>query len=61
MQKQKEHIVKKAIIYVMFCVYVFGLLKPIMPIVKDALAHTFFKNSHMATVHYEMTNIIKLV
>lgn len=37
----------------MLCVYAFGLIKPVLPLVKDILAHTFFKTSHMATVHYE--------
>ena len=37
----------------MLCVYAFGLIKPVLPLVKDLLAHTFFKTSHMAEVHYE--------
>lgn len=37
----------------MLFVYAFGLVKPVLPLVKDVLAHTFFKSSHMATVHYE--------
>ena len=52
MKKQEEHI-KKALVTIMLCIYAFGLVKPILPIVKDVLSHTFFKTSHMATVHYE--------
>ena len=52
MKKQEQHI-KKAFIMMMLCLYVFGLIKPVLPLFKDVLAHTFFKTSHMATVHYE--------
>ena len=31
----------------------FAQLKPIAVVVEDALAHTFWKMQHMATVHYE--------
>ena len=53
MKKRKEHTLKKALVYLMLIVYTFGLIKPIMPIIDDVLAHTFFKNEHIATVHYE--------
>jgi hypothetical protein len=53
MEKQNVYTVKKGLIYLMLSVYVFGLIKPVMPLVNDVLAHTFFKNSHMATIHYE--------
>jgi len=37
----------------MLLVYVFALIKPIMPIINDVLAHTFFEKTHLATIHYE--------
>lgn len=45
--------IKQAIICALVCVYSFALLKPVMPVVNDVVAHTFFKMQHMATVHYE--------
>jgi hypothetical protein len=51
-KKQEEHI-KKVLIMMLLFIYAFGLIKPVLPLVKDVLAHTFFKKSHMATVHYE--------
>lgn len=51
--KAQEHIFRKALVTLMLGVYVFGMIKPVMPLVKDVLAHTFFKAGHMATVHYE--------
>lgn len=53
MKQVPEHNIKKALVYLMLAVYVFGLIKPAMPLIKDVLAHTFFKAQHMATVHYE--------
>ena len=53
MKKQKEYIERNAFIYLMLGIYTFGLIKPVMPLVKDIIAHTFFESSHMATVHYE--------
>ena len=37
----------------MLGIYVFGLIKPITPIIKDVIAHAFFKTSHEASIHYE--------
>lgn len=53
MKQAQEHNIRKALVYLMLVLYVFGLIKPAMPLMKDALAHTFFKTQHMATVHYE--------
>ena len=44
---------KKIILYALLCVYSFALLKPIMPLANDVIAHTFYKMQHIATVHYE--------
>ncbi len=53
MDKSNSYSLKKALISLTLCVYVFGLVKPVLPIVKDAFAHSFFNTSHMATVHME--------
>jgi valyl-tRNA synthetase len=45
--------IKKFVIYAFLYVYCFGLIKPIMPIVNDVIAHTFYKMEHLATVHFE--------
>ncbi len=45
--------IKQAIICALVCVYSFALLKPVMPVVNDLFAHTFYKMQHLATVHYE--------
>lgn len=44
---------KKIAIFIILSVYVFAQLKPLAVIVEDALAHTFWKMQHMATVHFE--------
>ena len=45
--------IKKVIVYTFLCIYSFALLKPIMPVVDDVIAHTFYKMQHLATVHFE--------
>jgi hypothetical protein len=45
--------VKKIAIYILLSFYVFAQLKPVIVVVEDVLAHTFWKMQHMATVHYE--------
>jgi hypothetical protein len=45
--------IRQVIIHTLLCVYVFALLKPVMPLVNDIIAHTFYKMQHLATVHYE--------
>ena len=45
--------IKRFVIYTLLYVYCFGLIKPIMPIVNDIIAHTFYKMEHLATVHFE--------
>lgn len=44
---------KKYFIYIFLFVYAFIQLKPLTAVVKDVIAHTFFKVQHMASVHYE--------
>jgi hypothetical protein len=45
-KKQGEHI-HKALVMMLFFIYAFGLIKPVLPLIKDVLAHTFFKTSHI--------------
>jgi len=45
--------IKRIFIYLLLAMYVFGLVKPVLPLAKDFVAHTFFKLDHLATVHYE--------
>jgi hypothetical protein len=33
--------------------YAFGVLRPVIPLVNDAVAHCFWKMDHIATVHLE--------
>ena len=49
----KIHTLKKMLACLMLGVYVFGLIKPILPLVTDVLAHAFFESKHIATIHYE--------
>lgn len=44
---------KKIAIYILLSFYVFAQFKPVIVVVEDVLAHTFWKMQHMATVHYE--------
>ncbi len=44
---------QKITIYALICIYAFALVKPIVPIVNDTIAHIFFKMDHLATVHFE--------
>lgn len=50
--KTKEYI-KKTLVCLLLAVYVFGILKPLSPIINDIVSHTFDKANHMATVHFE--------
>ncbi|MBC7384051.1 MAG: hypothetical protein H7296_13885 [Bacteroidia bacterium] len=33
--------------------YCHGLVKPVMPLIKDVVAHVFFEMEHLSTVHHE--------
>jgi hypothetical protein len=44
---------KKVIVYALLFFYVAVQLRPLAVVLEDALAHTFYKMQHMATVHYE--------
>ncbi len=45
--------IKKGIVYTFLFVYSSGVLKPLMPLVNDVIAHTFYKMEHLATVHFQ--------
>jgi hypothetical protein len=45
--------IKYFFVYLLVFVYSFALIKPILPIVSDFMAHTFYKLEHTASVHYE--------
>ncbi len=45
--------IKTLIIYGLLCLYSFSLIKPVIPLLNDVIAHTFFKMQHLATVHFE--------
>ena len=53
MRELNENFIKKVVIYLIISVYAFGLIKPVMPVIKDVLAHTFFKLDHITNLHYE--------
>lgn len=44
---------KKPIIYTLLFFYVLVQLRPLLPVLQDVVAHTFFKMQHMATIHFE--------
>ncbi len=37
--------------YYLFLLYMFALCKPVMPLVQDVIAHTFFEHQHLESVH----------
>ena len=39
--------------YGLLYIYGFALLKPILPIANDIIAHAFFKIQHLSTIHIE--------
>jgi hypothetical protein len=45
--------VKKQVAILLLVCYSLALAKPLVPVVSDFLAHTFWKSEHLATVHYE--------
>ena len=51
--KGMRSIWQQIVIYTLIGIYAFALLKPILPVLNDVIAHTFFKMEHLATVHYE--------
>lgn len=44
-------IMKKNFLYLLLFIYILGVIKPTLPFVYDALAHAFFYQHHIATVH----------
>lgn len=44
---------QKIMVYTLIGIYTFALIRPIIPVAKDMIAHIFFEIDHIATVHYE--------
>ncbi|MBI3719536.1 MAG: hypothetical protein HY252_13210 [Sphingobacteriales bacterium] len=44
---------KQAAVYYLFLIYIMAMCKPILPLVNDMLAHTFYEAEHIATVHQQ--------
>lgn len=44
---------RKIVLHIILCLYFTALIKPVVPVVCDVVAHTFWKMQHLATVHYE--------
>jgi hypothetical protein len=42
----------KSIAYGLLIIYTLAMLKPIVPVAKDILAHTFWKVHHITTAHH---------
>ena len=42
---------KKLVLLFLFFTYIVSVLKPMLPFVADAVAHAFFYQKHIATVH----------
>lgn len=45
--------IKKTFVQLLLCVYVFALVKPVVPAITDFIAHHFWESEHISTVHYE--------
>lgn len=46
----------KVFAYYFFLLYLSAIFKPVAPIVKDILAHSFWEMEHMATIHHHHGN-----
>jgi hypothetical protein len=44
--------VKTTVAYYLLILYTIALCKPVLPLVKDKLAHIFWEAEHIATVHH---------
>jgi hypothetical protein len=44
---------QKGLIYLLFIVYSLSLVKPLLPVISDTIAHVFWYSQHLATVHFE--------
>ncbi|MGL5889352.1 MAG: hypothetical protein ACRC3B_05670 [Bacteroidia bacterium] len=44
---------KRQLATILLLCYASVLLRPLVPVVSDFLAHTFWSSEHIATVHYE--------
>lgn len=46
-------IVKTIVLYILLLTYATNLVKPVLPYIKDAVAHIFWYTDHLSSVHYE--------
>ena len=44
---------KTTVAYYLLLIYITAVCKPVLPLVNDLLAHTFWKTEHIITVHRE--------
>lgn len=50
---ESKKYIRKAIVGIMLTAYVFGILKPLSPLLNDIFCHAFDKANHIATIHLE--------
>ena len=43
---------RKVIVYHLVIIYALAVIRPILPVINDALAHLFFEHHHLETVHH---------
>lgn len=41
------------LVYMLLSVYTLAVIKPVLPLLADAIEHTFNQSGHLLTVHYE--------
>jgi hypothetical protein len=44
---------KSTVAHYLLLIYITAMCKPVLPLVNDILAHTFWKTQHIITVHHE--------
>ena len=47
---------RNLIAYCLLLLYSFAVIKPVLPILKDEMAHIFWKTHHLSTVHHHHGN-----
>ena len=48
-----KQILTRRLVYMLFGAYTLMMLQPVMPVIIDGMAHTFWNSRHMLTVHEE--------
>ena len=44
---------QKGLVCILFFIYSLSLVKPVLPVISDTIAHIFWYSQHIATVHSE--------